>query len=82
MGFPPEYDAPLIAATCIYLAGKANEEHVKIRDILNVTHRYVCAAIDLLLGHMFFPPLLHIPWDTRKVGSLMYKKGILYNYKN
>jgi len=41
VGFPPEYDAPLIAATCIYLAGKANEEHVKIRDILNVTHRTI-----------------------------------------
>jgi len=38
-GFPPEYDAPLIVATCIYLAGKAAEEHVKIRDILNVTQR-------------------------------------------
>merc|ERR1719285_820582 len=41
VGFPPEYDVPLIAATCIYLAGKANEEHVKIRDILNVTHRTI-----------------------------------------
>ena len=39
VGFPPEYDPPLIVATCIYLAGKAAEEHVKIRDILNVTHR-------------------------------------------
>ena len=38
-GIPAEYDAPLIVATCIYLAGKAAEEHIKIRDILNVTHR-------------------------------------------
>jgi len=41
VGFPPEYDPPLIVATCIYLAGKAAEEHVKIRDILNVTHRSI-----------------------------------------
>merc|ERR1712137_1285213 len=41
VGFPKEYDAPLIVATCIYLAGKAAEEHVKIRDILNVTHRTI-----------------------------------------
>jgi len=41
VGFPAEYDAPLIVATCIYLAGKAAEEHVKIRDILNVTSRNI-----------------------------------------
>lgn len=30
------YDPFLIAATCIYLAGKAEEDHIKIRDIINV----------------------------------------------
>lgn len=39
--FPPDYDPPLIVATCIYLAGKAAEEHVKIRDVLNVTQRTI-----------------------------------------
>jgi len=41
VSFPSDYDAPLIAATCIYLAGKATEEHVKLRDIVNVSYRTV-----------------------------------------
>jgi len=33
-----EYDPYLIAATCIYLAGKVEDDHLKLRDVINVVH--------------------------------------------
>jgi cyclin-Q len=29
----------LIAGSCIFLAGKAHDEPLKVRDVINVTHR-------------------------------------------
>ncbi|XP_048740590.1 cyclin-Q-like [Ostrea edulis] len=34
-----QYDPYLIATTALYLAGKAEEQHIKIRDIVNVCYR-------------------------------------------
>jgi len=33
-----QHDRSLVAATCLYLAGKTEEEHLPIRDIINVFH--------------------------------------------
>ncbi|KAL5285208.1 FAM58A family protein [Megaselia abdita] len=33
-----DYDEYLIAASCLYLAGKIKDEMIKIRDVINVTH--------------------------------------------
>jgi hypothetical protein len=32
------YDPLLVAATCLYLAGKVEEDHFRVRDIINVFH--------------------------------------------
>ena len=32
------YDPYLIAATCLYLAGKTEDNHLKLRDVINVVH--------------------------------------------
>lgn len=34
-----EYDPYLIATTAIYLAGKIEEQHIKLRDIINICYR-------------------------------------------
>ena len=37
-GNPDEsYDPYLIACSCIYLSGKAENDHLKMRDVINVT---------------------------------------------
>ena len=33
----PSYDPYLIACSCIYLSGKADNDHLKLRDVINVT---------------------------------------------
>ncbi|XP_015786814.1 cyclin-Q [Tetranychus urticae] len=35
---PEQFDPMLIGATCIYLAGKVEEDHIKLRDLINVFH--------------------------------------------
>lgn len=35
------YDLQLVAAVSIYLAGKVEEDHLKIRDVINVCHRMI-----------------------------------------
>lgn len=35
------YEPYLVAMSCIYLAGKVEEQHLRTRDIINVCHRYV-----------------------------------------
>ncbi|XP_074088037.1 cyclin-Q-like [Macrotis lagotis] len=35
------YDPYLIAMSAIYLAGKMEEQHLRTRDIINVSHRYL-----------------------------------------
>ncbi|XP_036845026.1 cyclin-Q isoform X2 [Oncorhynchus mykiss] len=34
------YEPYLVAMSCIYLAGKVEEQHLRTRDIINVCHRY------------------------------------------
>ncbi|XP_057713407.1 cyclin-Q [Corythoichthys intestinalis] len=34
------YDPYLVAMSCVYLAGKVEEQHIRTRDIINVSHRY------------------------------------------
>jgi len=34
-----DFDPHMIAITCLYLAGKVEEEHVRLTDIINVTYR-------------------------------------------
>uniref|UniRef100_A0A3P9LGX1 Cyclin-Q n=1 Tax=Oryzias latipes TaxID=8090 RepID=A0A3P9LGX1_ORYLA len=35
-----EYEPYLVAMSCVYLAGKVEEQHIRTRDIVNVSHRY------------------------------------------
>ncbi|KAG1706630.1 Cyclin-Q [Nymphon striatum] len=35
---PQNYDLILVTATCMYLAGKIEEDHHRVRDIINVVH--------------------------------------------
>lgn len=35
---PEDYDAFLVASSCLYLAGKLKDDPVKIRDVINVSH--------------------------------------------
>ncbi|XP_071774831.1 cyclin-Q [Centroberyx gerrardi] len=34
------YEPYLVAMSCVYLAGKVEEQHLRTRDIINVSHRY------------------------------------------
>ncbi|KAM4570966.1 cyclin-Q [Fundulus diaphanus] len=34
------YEPYLVAMSCLYLAGKVEEQHLRTRDIINVSHRY------------------------------------------
>ncbi|XP_049608400.1 cyclin-Q [Syngnathus scovelli] len=34
------YEPDLVAMSCLYLAGKVEEQHIRTRDIINVSHRY------------------------------------------
>lgn len=33
------YEPYLVAMSCLYLAGKIEEQHIRTRDIINVSHR-------------------------------------------
>ena len=33
------YEPYLVAMSCVYLAGKVEEQHLRSRDIINVSHR-------------------------------------------
>lgn len=33
------YEPYLVAMSCVYLAGKVEEQHIRTRDIINVSHR-------------------------------------------
>lgn len=33
------YEPYLVAMSCLYLAGKVEEQHIRTRDIINVSHR-------------------------------------------
>ncbi|XP_061407985.1 cyclin-Q isoform X1 [Lethenteron reissneri] len=43
-----DYDPHLVASSCLYLAGKAEEQHVRLRDIINVVHRHLNPDKELL----------------------------------
>uniref|UniRef100_A0A2R5LGF7 Cyclin-Q n=1 Tax=Ornithodoros turicata TaxID=34597 RepID=A0A2R5LGF7_9ACAR len=43
-----DYDFCLVAATAMYLAGKVEEDHLKIRDVINVFHKCVYPKSDPL----------------------------------
>lgn len=50
-----DYDPHLIAATSMYLAGKVEEDHLKIRDVVNVFHKVVHPNSDPLdLGEEYW----------------------------
>ncbi|TSM04860.1 Cyclin-related protein FAM58A [Bagarius yarrelli] len=42
------YEPYLVAMSCIYLAGKVEEQHLRTRDIINVCHRYFRPGSDPL----------------------------------
>ncbi|KAL7988230.1 hypothetical protein Chor_007149 [Crotalus horridus] len=42
------YDPYLVAMAALYLAGKVEEQHLRIRDIINVSHRYLHPRSDPL----------------------------------
>jgi len=53
-----DYDPYLIAATCLYLAGKVEDDHLKLRDVINVVHSTLHRNLEpLALGDQY--------WNTR-----------------
>ncbi|XP_068606000.1 cyclin-Q [Brachionichthys hirsutus] len=43
------YEPHLVAMSCVYLAGKVEEQHIRTRDIINVSHRSLgggCSPLD------------------------------------
>ena len=53
-----DYDPYLIAGTCLYLAGKVEDNHLKLRDVINI----VCAVLHRNLDPL---PLGDQYWNTR-----------------
>ena len=52
------YDPYLIAGTCLYLAGKVEDNHLKLRDVINVVHSVLHKTLEPLpLGDQY--------WNTR-----------------
>jgi len=50
-----DYDPYLIAATCLYLAGKVEDNHLKLRDVINVVHSTLHRTLDpLALGDEYW----------------------------
>ncbi|GAB6020221.1 hypothetical protein CHUAL_002942 [Chamberlinius hualienensis] len=50
-----QIDKKLVAAVAIYLAGKVEENHLKVRDVINVCHRMMFShAKPLELGDEYF----------------------------
>jgi len=43
-----DYDPYLMAATCLYLAGKVEDNHLKLRDVINVVHSTLHRTLDPL----------------------------------
>jgi len=49
------YDPYLIAATCIYLAGKVEDDHLKLRDVINIVHSTLHRTLEpLALGDEYW----------------------------
>jgi len=53
-----DYDPYLIAGTCLYLAGKVEDNHLKLRDVINI----VCSVLHRSLEPL---PLGDQYWNTR-----------------
>ena len=50
-----QYDPYLIAATCLYLAGKTEDDHLKLRDVINVVHSVLHKTLEPLpLGDQYW----------------------------
>lgn len=50
-----EYDPYLIAGTCIYLAGKVEDDHLKLRDVINIVHSTLHRSLEpLSLGDEYW----------------------------
>nr|XP_029510580.1 cyclin-Q [Oncorhynchus nerka] len=58
------YEPYLVAMSCIYLAGKVEEQHLRTRDIINVCHSYGCCVLceDITKEHIddIISDLLHL----------------------
>jgi len=53
-----DYDPYLIAGTCLYLAGKVEDNHLKLRDVINIVQSVLHRSLDPLpLGDQY--------WNTR-----------------
>jgi len=49
------YDPYLIAGTCLYLAGKTEDNHLKLRDVINVVHSSLHKTLEPLpLGDQYW----------------------------
>jgi len=53
-----DYDPYLIAGTCLYLAGKVEDNHLKLRDVINIVHSVLHRTLEPL-------PLSDQYWNTR-----------------
>lgn len=52
---PSSYDPYLIAATCLYLAGKSEDDHLKLRDVINTVHAVLHKTVEPLpLGDQYW----------------------------
>ncbi|XP_023332793.1 cyclin-Q [Eurytemora carolleeae] len=50
-----DYDPYLVAGTCIYLGGKVEDDHLKLRDVINVVHAVLHRTLEpLALGDEYW----------------------------
>jgi len=50
-----DYDPYLVAGTCIYLAGKVEDDHLKLRDVINIVHSTLHRSLEpLSLGDEYW----------------------------
>lgn len=50
-----DYDPYLLAATCLYLAGKVEDNHLKLRDVINIVHSVLHRTLEPLpLGDQYW----------------------------
>jgi len=53
-----DYDPYLLAATCLYLAGKVEDNHLKLRDVINIVQSVLHRSLEPL-------PLGDLYWNIR-----------------
>lgn len=63
------YEPYLVAMSCIYLAGKVEEQHLRTRDIINVCHRYMQVLVQGITHQVHasdWKDMRTNPWTARE----------------